>query len=112
MMPTIAIDTPQALAAALTSLFPSFANEVDTENAGSSSYHAVWLDFSSVSHELLSSASKQSLKSFCVIINTLVDAGGHSESAVSTCFLEHASQIGVRRILLPHLSVLAKRQLR
>jgi hypothetical protein len=42
----------------------------------------------------------------------MVAAGGEKENAISTCLLEHASQVKVRNIIRPHLSAAAKEELR
>jgi hypothetical protein len=39
-------------------------------------------------------------------------AGAEKENAISTCLLEHASQVKVRNIIHPHLSAAAKEELR
>jgi hypothetical protein len=41
-------------------------------------------------------------------LSASVAAGGEIENAVSTCFLEHARQLKVNRVLAPYLSRLAK----
>jgi hypothetical protein len=46
------------------------------------------------------------------MINAMVEAGGERENAISTCLLEHASQVKLRAIIRPYLSEAAKRELR
>ncbi|MBT3040851.1 MAG: hypothetical protein KME37_18170 [Candidatus Thiodiazotropha sp. (ex Codakia orbicularis)] len=101
----------------LIGLFPGFEEEWDGgEGFGyendNFSMHSVFLTFGPVSNELLNKATEKQIKSFCSFINDLVKEGGNSENAVSTCFLEHASQLKVRSILKPYLCKEAKGELR
>jgi hypothetical protein len=41
-------------------------------------------------------------------LNAAVEVDGALENAVSTCFLEHMHQVGLDRIISPHLSEKAK----
>ncbi|MCU7844769.1 MAG: hypothetical protein KZQ93_13110 [Candidatus Thiodiazotropha sp. (ex Monitilora ramsayi)] len=98
-------------------IFPGFEEEWDGgEGFGyennNFSMHSVFLTFGPVSNGLLTKATEKQIKSFCVFLNELVKEGGNSENAVSTCFLEHASQLKVRNILKPYLSKEAKGELR
>jgi hypothetical protein len=52
------------------------------------------------------------LKQFCDLLNLMADAGGEKENAISTCLLEHASQLRVRKIIRPYLGAVARRELR
>jgi hypothetical protein len=49
---------------------------------------------------------------FCDLVNAMVAAGAEKENAISTCLLEHASQVRIRNIIRPHLSAAAKGELR
>lgn len=109
--------TPEELKQQLVMLFPSFADEynddeIELEYDPPSTLHRVWMDFSPMAYEYLSLASKKVLVSFVSLINAEVAAGGDRENAVSTCFLEHASQISVKKIIKPLLSAEARRELR
>lgn len=98
---------PKELQEALIELFPSFIEEVDEEYDelyNPLTYHRVWMDFSPLAKSYLSNVGKKELQNFCLIINQSIESGGDQENAVSTCFLEHSSQIGVRKVIKPNLS--------
>ena len=57
--------------------------------------------------DYLRAAPKQTVEAFCALVNNMVAAGGVKENAISTCLLEHASQVQVRSIIRPYLSVAA-----
>lgn len=104
------IDTPRELADALVGLFPSFSAELDEEDIATF-HHVFFLLAPNLSH-YLGSASEKALDTFCGYINSFVEAGGVKENAVSTCLLEHASQIGVLNLVRSGLSAAAKKELR
>jgi len=104
------IDSPTSLAKRLTELFPSFATELQGEEF--TSYHQVVLRLTPVVTEYLHKASVQTVEEFCKMINGMVAGGGEKENAISTCLLEHASQIKIRAIIRQHLNGAAKRELR
>jgi hypothetical protein len=71
-------------------------------------HHAVlrcFLDYFSAGHE---GFEKKQLERFCAWVNAAVAVGGEMENAVSTCFLEHARQVKINRVLAPYLSREAK----
>jgi hypothetical protein len=102
-------DSPTTLATALIELFPSFAIEFEDEEIVS--YHQVIQRLTPMITGYLRSAPKQT-EAFCSLVNDLVSAGGDKENAISTCLLEHASQVEVRNLIRPYLSVEAKHELR
>jgi hypothetical protein len=104
------IESPANLLAAVSELFPGFETELDDEEA--ISYHNIVSALTPLLSGYLQGASKRRVEAFCDLINTMVAAGGDKENAVSTCLLEHASQVKVRRILQPYLSAGAKKELR
>ena len=104
------IDAPTQLARRLTKLFPSFARELQDEELDS--FHQVVFLLAPVVTEYLRNASVETVEEFCKLINFMVACGGEKENAISTCLLEHASQIKINRIIRPHLSSAAKRELR
>jgi hypothetical protein len=104
------IDSPTSLAKRLTGLFPPFARELQDEEI--TSYHQVVLRLTPVVTGYLHEASAKTVERFCKMINAMVEAGGERENAISTCLLEHASQVKLRAIIRPHLSEAAKRELR
>jgi len=79
---------------------------------GDYKFHTVFLTFGPRSHELPKKVGSSQKREFCTIINLLVSKGGDFENAVSTCFLEHASQLAVREFIEPYLSKEAKREVR
>jgi hypothetical protein len=109
------MDSPRQLVDQLILIFPEFVKEWDKgESFGGVddyNYHSVFLEFAQVSHRILSGATTNQIKEFCKIINRMVEMGGNLENAVSTCFLEHASQVGVSKIIAPFLSKEAKQEL-
>jgi len=108
--------TPRHLVDQLIMIFPGFSEEWDAgESFGKSgdyNYHTVLQTFAPVSQKLLNGATPSQVREFCELINQMVALGGALENAVSTCFLEHASQVGVRKIIKPYLSKEAKHELR
>jgi hypothetical protein len=56
--------------------------------------------------------SPAQVEDFCDLVNAMFAAGAEKENAISTCLLEHASQVKVRNIIRPHLSAAAKEELR
>jgi len=104
------IDSPSALAEQLVRLFPPFARELEGEEL--ESFHQVVILLAPVLAGYLNGTSERTLKSFCELVNAMADAGGVTENAISTCLLEHASQVKVRKIIGPHLGATAKRELR
>jgi len=110
------IETPHQLVECLISLFPKFGDEWDDGESGGSpgeyEYHTVFFDLVPDCCSYLRSSSPQTVKKFCTLINSFVAAGGNKENAVSTALLEHASQVGIAKMLKPHLSADAKAELR
>ena len=104
------VDTPQDLADALVDLFPSFAVELEDEDLPT--FHRVFFLLVPHLRRCLESASDKAVNTFCGYINAFVDAGGVKKNAVSTCLLEHASQVGVCKVLLAQLTPAAKKGLR
>ena len=108
-MVVASFDDVQDFADALVSLFSEFTSETQLDEP--QSHHDILMSFSPISARLLESADAKTLASFCDLVNRMVAAGGVAENAISTCFLEHASQIGVRKIIQLHLSAAAKAEL-
>jgi hypothetical protein len=110
------MNTPAQLVHSLIMIFPEFTKEWDKgESYGCDrdyNFHTVLLAFAPVSHAILSGAAPGQIKKFCELINLMVEIPGEIENAVATCFLEHASQVGVHKIIEPYLSKKAKQELR
>jgi hypothetical protein len=110
------IDKPRDLVNRLIHLFPEFEAEWDEGEGygclGCYGYHTVFTELAPDCRSYLEKSSPATVKSFCDLINAFVSASGDKESAVSTCLLEHASQVGIRKIVNPYLSQAAKQELR
>jgi hypothetical protein len=107
------VSSPSDLVNFLSILFPQFEEEwVLDEPEDKYSFHSVLSTFCPMSHIWLENADKHSLKKFCDLVNLFVERGNEYENTISTGLLEHASQIGIKKILKPHLSALAKLELR
>lgn len=104
------INSPVELFAALTAMFPEFAAEWEDDEEVKT-YHRIVLRLTPLITGYLREAPAQ-LKAFADLVNTMVAAGGDKENAVSTCLLEHASQVSLRKLIRPHLSAAVRRQLR
>jgi hypothetical protein len=104
------IASPAALAERLIALFPLFAGELEGEEI--ESYHQVVQRLAPVIAGYLQNSPEHTLDRFCELVNAMADAGGDQENAISTCLLEHATQVGIRKIIRPHLGAAARKELR
>ena len=98
----------------LCSLFPDFraewAAECEDEVFPSKSLHTVYQSFLPfVSRLELDERQSSGLAAF---FNSEVQKGGNAENAVSTCVLEHLSQVRMLGKIRPFLSAEARRRLR
>jgi hypothetical protein len=103
--------SPLEFHAAVCELFPAFSQEFEPDETIDTFHHVV----SALAPQLagyLEADSDRKTRAFCDVVNDMVEAGGDQRNAIETCLLEHASQIGCRKLLKPHLSVTAKRELR
>jgi len=111
------IETPSQLVKELTNLFPQFVEAWDGgESYGydgvNFSYHSVLMELAPNCAKYLTEATSDQRKAFCDLLNLMIEDGGDQENAVSTCLLEHASQIGIRIIIKSCLSLKALQELR
>jgi len=110
------IQTPKDLVAALIELFPRFRDEWDEGEGyggvGQFNFHTVFMELAPVCSGYLAEATPRTVEAFCALINAFVASGGDMGNAVSTCLLEHASQIGIAKTIKSHLSQAAKAELR
>ena len=110
------IETPKDLVAALIDLFPGFRDEWDEGEGyggiGQYNFHTVFMELAPFCSGYLAEASPRTVEAFCTLINNFVASGGDMENAVSTCLLEHSSQVGIAKTIRPHLSQAAKTELR
>jgi hypothetical protein len=104
------IDSPEELVRRLIDLFPALAGEFTDERV--ESYHQVIFLASHRFAGLLELSPERTKRDFCEVINSMVAKGGDQENAISTCLLEHASQIGIRALIKPFLAPAAKAELR
>ncbi|MEW8330970.1 MAG: hypothetical protein AB2692_08540, partial [Candidatus Thiodiazotropha sp.] len=109
------LNKPHDLSSFLMKTFPELERTCIEERwldeSDNNSFHSVWLMFGPKSSGVLSKATEKQIKRLCALINNEVRVGGEHENAVSTCFLEHASQLGVRKALKPYLSKEAQHEL-
>ncbi|BCG65201.1 MAG: hypothetical protein methR_P3026 [Methyloprofundus sp.] len=111
------INTPEELQHKLVELYPSLEKELEEEDGfdygykPEITYHHVWMAFTIIANECLTGSDIKTLKKFCYIVNYMVGEGGDKENSVSTCLLEHASQIGIIKIIKPYLVSGAKNEL-
>ena len=110
--------TPEQALEELASIFPSFHEYVledaldDDAFIGKLTLHRVIFLFTEFFPSACSASSELQLIKFASWINEAVKGKDDLENAISTCFLEHTRQIGVAKLLSPHLSKLAKQKSR
>ena len=104
------VNSPSALAHRLIEFFPDFAAELEGQEI--ENYHQVIRFLAPRITGYLEDVPGGTLKQFCDLVNLMADAGGEKENAISTCLLEHASQLRLRKILRPYLGAAARRELR
>jgi hypothetical protein len=107
----VAPETPEEMLRQLQELLPGFDHSWEDEDEWPGlerSFHAVARDLASYFPAQCLSLNEKQLRAFAAWINGMVTAGGDLENAVSTCFLEHSGQLGVYKVLAPHLTTLAK----
>lgn len=102
-------NTPQIVAQRLIQILPDFEKEWDEGESygyesGDYSLHVIFMTFAPVAHQILSTATEDQIRKFCLLVNELVENGGNEENAISTGLLEHASQVGIKKIIKPYLS--------
>jgi hypothetical protein len=106
-------ESQEELLASLFAIFPAFQAEwladCEGEEWSSASLHSVYLSF--LPYVSGANASPEQLKRLAALLNDAVSAGGDSENAVSTCFLEHVGQVGMLQALRPLLSREARSRL-
>jgi hypothetical protein len=95
----------------LQELLPDFTHSWEDEDEWPGlerSFHSVIRDLADYFPGMCLSLHEKQLRAFAAWVNGMVEAGGDLENAVSTCFLEHSGQLGVYKLLAPHLTALAK----
>jgi hypothetical protein len=103
--------SPLEFHAAVCDLFPTFTQEFEP-NEAIDTYHQVVMALSPRLATYLSADSGGTTRDFCAVVNDMVEAGGDQRNAIETCLLEHATQVGCRKLLQPYLNVTAKQELR
>jgi hypothetical protein len=106
----MAYSSPQELREDLAKLCPAFASDEDAMEA--TSFHQLVMAFTPYLKDVLKAESPRKSRAFGALVNRMVDGGGSQQNAIETCLLEHASQIGCAKLLKPHLSAAAKKELR
>ena len=117
------VSNPDELVSFLIELFPLFGSqwreEVESHEDSAEyighrakiTFHQVLQTFAPYSAKYLESLSPRQLDRFCDFINEACENGGDLENAISTCLLEHASQLGIRKMLKPKLAGVALNEL-
>ena len=113
------VQRPQETLRQLCAIFPAFEASWADEEAPPEdglvegvyyewSHHAVlhnFLEYFAMNHE---SFTANQLRALSEWVNRAVSVDDDMENAVTTCFLEHARQVGIDRVLRPFLSSKAK----
>jgi hypothetical protein len=92
----------------LVALDAGFETELEVEEPEDLTLHRVMSLFAQYFGANSSRFSEKQLRRLGEWLNSSVSVSGELESAVSTCFLEHARQLKVDRLLAPYLSKVAK----
>jgi hypothetical protein len=99
---------------ALFAIFPPFRAEWLADQEGGEwsgdSLHSVYQSF--LPYVSRFSPAQDQIQRLADLVNDAVAAGGDSENAVSTCFLEHLGQVGLLRPLRSLLSAESRTRLR
>lgn len=108
--------SPKEILSHLVILFSDFKVVWDDENPyidndWAFSLHSVYMTFLPYLAAQIGQIHPDQIEQVATLINGAVDAGGDSENAVGTCFLEHIGQVGLYNIFKPFLSKEAKRRL-
>lgn len=107
-------ETPEQLQQALIDLYPPFSEEVEDDYDdlyNPLTYHRIWMEFSPIAYNFLSKASTRQLKEFCSVIDRSMAGGENQANAVSTCLLEHGTQLSVKKFIKPYLSEAVNKEL-
>lgn len=102
------LTSPDELRGALIRMFPNFASQSDSAET----YHQVVAELSPHIARDLEQGCERSARDSCALVNSMFEAGGSQRNAIETCLLEHASQVGCAKLLMPHLSPAARKELR
>jgi len=104
--------SPDEVLCHLCAVFPDFEkwwNDAEREpldaKQGFHTIMAEFIQFFSMNHQTF---SQKQLRRFGEWVNAAVLIEGPLENAISTCFLEHARQVKINRVLAPYLSPAAK----
>ena len=94
----------------LVALDPAFENELKRreEAPDELTLHTVMRFFTQYFGENGRRFSEKQLRRLGEWLNSVVPVPGELENAVSTCFLEHARQLKVDRLIAPYMSESAK----
>jgi len=108
--------TTEQVLAELVSIFPSFhdcaLDDGDETPSDTLTVHRVMYLFTEFFSSAHTTCSHRQLTKLGSWISESVQVNDELENAVATCFLEHTGQIGVAKLLRPHLSKLAKQKSR
>ena len=91
--------------AAIVAICPEFQAEWKADNpyivGDKFSVHTVYMSF--LPYLAAAGCSGKQLRKIAALVDHAVRAGGDSENAVATCFLEHVHQVGLTSALKPLL---------
>jgi len=113
------VQTPHETLTQLCTIFPAFVASWAEEEAPATdglvdgvyyewTHHAVLRNFLEFFASNRESFTAKQLHTFGEWVNHAVSKEDELENAISTCFLEHAKQIGINRVIGPYLSAKAK----
>lgn len=117
------VQAPQETLTQLYTIFPTFVASWAEEEAPAAdglvdgvyyewTHHAVLRNFLEFFASNRESFTAKQLQTFGEWVNRAVSKEDELENAISTCFLEHAKQVGINRAIAPYLSANAKAKLR
>lgn len=104
------VESPSDLVDRLVEILPPLAEEFDDEPV--ETYHEAIQRIVHRLAALLGAAPERIRREFGDLLNAMVLTGGDQENAISSCLLEHASQVGIRKIITPYLSPAARNEVR
>ena len=95
----------------LVKVFPSYASQLEKDKQDDEwgySLHSLFRDFLHFFSKNEGSFTEKQLKNFAEFVNESVVEKDDLENAISTCFLEHLSQVNAAKAVKPLLSSQAK----
>ena len=104
--------SPEELLNRLFEIFPLYrANYNGPIHDKEPTFHSVIMAFVPFFGREANGLPEKQIRAFAGLINAAVEEGGVLDNAFTTCLLEHLRQIRANRVLRPHLSKLARRNM-